>query len=240
LFVDNILLIVPTYMESENIPSLADKLKNALKGYDYEVLVIDDNSPDGTGEQAEKQGLKVLRRPAKLGISSAFIEGIQTTESGIVGLMDADLQHPPELIPRMLNEIYSGADLVIASRYVEGGKIEDWSLRRKIVSGMAIALAHLLLPKTRKIKDPMSGFFLLRREAIKDIGPTRNKGFKILLEILVKGRYNKVVEVPYTFKSRKQGKSKLGIGEIWNYVKHLYRLRRHLDVSWSGAELIEG
>jgi len=225
LFVDKLLLIVPTYMEAENVPPLADRLKNALKGYDYEVLVVDDNSPDGTGEQAEKHGLKVLRRSAKLGISSAFIEGTQTTESGIVGLIDADLQHPPELIPNMLNEIYSGADLVIASRYMEEGKIEGWSLRRKIVSGTAIALARLLLPKTREIKDPMSGFFLLRREVIKDVEPSKNKGFKILLEILVKGKYDKVVEVPYTFKPRERGESKLGIGEIWNYVKYLVNFR---------------
>lgn len=222
---ERLLLILPTYIEAENIPPLADRLKNALKGYNHEVLVVDDASPDGTGKEAEKHGLKVLRRSGKLGISSAFIEGTQTIESEIVGLMDADLQHPPELVPQMFKEI-GEADIVVASRYTEGGKIEGWPLHRKIVSKIATILAHILLPRTRKIKDPMSGFFLLRREVIQDINMSRSKGFKILLEILVKGKYEKVVEVPYTFQERERGESKLNRKQIWEYIKDLYRLSR--------------
>lgn len=224
MVVKKFLLIVPTYMEAENTPLLAERLKVTLKNQNYEILIVDDNSPDGTAKEVVKFGLKVLRRPEKLGISSAFIEGAKTTDSQIVGLMDADLQHPPEVLPRMLEEISEGADLVIASRHVKDGKVEGWSVWRKAVSEIARILAYLLLPKTRKVKDPMSGFFLLRRTVIQDVNLSRSNGFKVLLDILVKGNYEKVVEVPYTFKLRERGKSKLGLGEIWNYVNHLYKL----------------
>ena len=111
----------------------------------------------------------------------------------------------------------------MASRYVDGGKIEGWPLHRRLISRVAIALAHLLLPKTRSVQDPVSGFFLVRREVINGT-PLKPQGLKILLEILAKGKYDKVTEVPYTFQARKSGKSKLGIRETWQYIKQLYKL----------------
>jgi len=217
-------LIVPTYMEAGNITSLAERLRKSLRGCDYEVLVVDDSSPDGTWKEAMRAGFNVIVRPGKMGLASAFVDGMERTRGELVGLMDADLQHPPEVIGGMLNEIHDGADLVVASRYAEGGIIEGLPLHRRIASKTAIALAHLLLPKTREVNDPMSGFFIVKREAVQDVGLSRTKGFKILLEILVKGKYGRLAEVPYRFEPRKKGESKLGRGEIWEYLKQLNRL----------------
>jgi len=224
------LLILPTYMEAENIPLLAEKLRKSLYGYNYEVVVVDDNSPDDTCEIAEKLGFNVVVRPKKMGLASAFLEGAQHAEAELIGVMDADLQHPPEALPLMLNEVYSGSDLVVASRYANGGKIEGWPLHRRLISRVAIALAHLLLSNTRAVKDPVSGFFIVKREVIE--GAQLNpQGFKILLDILTKGKYGKVVEVPYTFKPREHGRSKFDFREIWSYIKHLYKLAHHILVT---------
>lgn len=220
---EKLLIIVPTYMEAENISFLAKELTKPLKGRDYEVLVIDDNSPDYTWKKAKEAGFNVVVRPRKMGLASAFIAGLEHAKGELIGVMDADLQHPPRVLPLMLNEVYNGSDLVVASRYANGGKIEGWPLHRRLISRVAIALAHLLLPKTRSVQDPVSGFFLVRREVINGT-PLKPQGFKILLEILAKGKYDKVTEVPYTFQARKSGKSKLGIREIWQYIKHLYKL----------------
>lgn len=223
LLAKRLLLILPTYMEAENIPFVANELRKSLYDYNYEVVVVDDNSPDDTCEIAKKLGFNVVVRPKKMGLASAFLEGVQHAEAELIGVMDADLQHPPRALPLMLNEVYNGLDLVVASRYVDGGKIEGWPLHRRLISRVAIALAHLLLPKTRSVQDPVSGFFLVRREVINGT-PLKPQGLKILLEILAKGKYDKVTEVPYTFQARKSGKSKLGIREIWQYIKQLYKL----------------
>jgi dolichol-phosphate mannosyltransferase len=140
--------------------------------------------------------------------------------------MDADLQHPPELLPLMLEKAYKGYDLIIASRYIKGGSIEYWSISRRIISFGAIFLAHLLFPKIKNIKDPISGFFMFKREIVKNIH-LNPKGFKILLEILVKGNYQSVVEVPYLFRERRKGKSKLNSKEIINYAIHLLKLKMY-------------
>ena len=155
-----------------------------------------------------------------MGLSSAIIDGFKNADGDIFGVIDADLQHPPELIIRMISRIIDGYDLVIASRYVEGWKIEGWSLVRKLISKIAIYLAKPLT----NVKDPLSGFFMLKRSVI-DCAELQPKGFKLLLEILVKGNYQNVVEIPYTFKERKIGKSKLNLSEIIQYLKlliHLY------------------
>jgi dolichol-phosphate mannosyltransferase len=140
-------------------------------------------------------------------------------------VMDADLQHPPEVIPDLLNKTESGADIVIASRYVEGGGMKEWGLIRKIISKGAIVLAHLLLPTTRKVKDPMSGFFAFRREALGNayLSP---RGYKILLEILIEGRFRNAAEVPYIFENRSGGESKLNARQQVEYLKHLFSLMR--------------
>jgi dolichol-phosphate mannosyltransferase len=137
--------------------------------------------------------------------------------------MDADLQHPPEVIPQLLSEIQRGADLAIASRYVEGASIINWGFRRRLMSRIALLAAKLLLPQVRKVRDPLSGFFLLRRQAIDGVGlnPT---GYKILLEILVKGKASKVVEIPFLFTGRGRGESKLDTRQGLLYLKHACQL----------------
>jgi dolichol-phosphate mannosyltransferase len=222
-------IVVPTYMEAENIPELVERVENALKELSFEIIIVDDNSPDGTADLAEKfndiyGNIKVLRRPGKLGLGSAVLEGFRKAESEVLAIMDADLQHPPELLPQMYRKVQEGYSLVIASRYVDGGGVEGLSFLRKIISLGAVKLAHLILPKTRNIKDPMSGFFMLKREAINDV-ELSSRGFKMLLEILIKGKQNSVVEVPYTFKLRRKGKSKLNLKEIFRYAFLLIKLR---------------
>ncbi len=226
-------MVIPTYNERENLEELIIRINNALKGFKYEVVVVDDNSPDGTAELAEELSrrypIKVVRRPGKLGLASAVLDGVRACSGGLIVVMDADLQHPPELIPKMVYEALNGYDLVIASRYVEGGTISGWGIHRRLISRVAILLAKLLIPRARGVKDPISGYFLFRREVVSsvmnDLSP---RGFKILLELLVKGRYSKVAEVPYEFRVRLRGRSKLGLGELIDYVVSLINLTPYL------------
>ncbi len=227
---EKISLVVPTYNERENLPTLIEALTSVLKGCELEIIVVDDSSPDGTGEVAEQLSriygnVKVLHRGRKKGLASAVIAGFNHTNERILGAIDADLQHPPENICRMLKEIQNGADLVIASRYTEGGGIEDWSKQRELVSKITSLLTRIIFPKIRNIRDPLSGLFLVKREVLEGVN-LNPIGYKVLLEILAKGTYNKVVEVPYIFQKRKKGKSKLGPEEYFCYLKQLFRLAK--------------
>ena len=220
-------LVVPTYCESQNIAILVEKVHQSLSSYSYELVVVDDNSPDGTSEIAnslsQQYPVRVITRRNERGLASAVVEGFKQARGDILGVIDADLQHPPEVIPELLETVMSGADVVIASRYVEGGGSEGWSASRKIISKGSKLLAQVLLPAARGIKDPLSGFFLLRKEVIDgvELSPT---GYKILLEVLVKGKATEVAEVPYIFKVRERGTSNLTSGEGIRYLKHLTRL----------------
>jgi dolichol-phosphate mannosyltransferase len=217
-------IIIPTYNERENLPLLVEKLSEILEEnfVDGEIVIVDDNSPDGTGEIAEKlkekYKMQVLHRKAKLGLSSAVLDGAKIAKGDIIGVMDADLSHPPEEIPKFLRAIKE-ADFVIGSRYKKGGKIENWDLKRKIVSKGAKFLAKPLTSVT----DPLSGFFFFRKKLLEGI-KLNPKGFKIGLEILVKAKPKKIVEIPYTFVGRKKGKSKLNLKEYSNYLHHLLSL----------------
>jgi dolichol-phosphate mannosyltransferase len=220
-------VIVPTYNEAENIKKLIPKIDSVLKCYDYEIVVVDDNSPDGTAKVAEKLAeqypVRVLKRNNKLGLASAILYGFMNANGDVLGVIDADLQHPPELLNEMAKKIKDGYDIVIASRYVKCGGIEGWSFHRLLISKVAILLAKPLT----SVKDPMSGCFLLRRKVIEGVNfnPT---GYKLLLEILVKGNYKRVAEVPYVFRNRAYGQSKLGPSEILRYIRlilHLYNYK---------------
>ena len=221
-------VIVPTYMERESITELIDRIEASLDPLPFELIVVDDSSPDGTAERAEdlnkRHGnIRVIKREGKLGLSSAVLAGFEGARSEVLGVVDADLQHPPELLPEMYGKISDGYDLVVASRYVEGGEIERLGLWRKIVSRGATALAHFLLPGSRRVRDIVSGFFMLRRGVIEGV-ELRPVGYKILLEIVIRGKYDSVAEVPYTFKPRRSGRSSLSLREIWNYMVHIWRL----------------
>jgi dolichol-phosphate mannosyltransferase len=218
-------IIVPTYNERENIRKLTSGIAKACKAYDYEIIIIDDNSPDGTGSVAEELAkkmpkLRVLHRKKKFGLSSAVIEGFKTAKGSVIGVMDADLSQPPENIPSLLKPILSGkAELSIGSRYIKGGSVEVWPLHRRLISLFATILAK---PMT-KVKDPMSGFFFMKKEILKGIH-FKSEGYKIGLEIIVKGSYKHVAEVPYTFKNRFYGKSKISLMEEYYYLKNLAML----------------
>ncbi len=225
-------IIVPTYNERDNVEELIKRIHNSMEniGQKYEVIIVDDNSPDGTAEKAEELSktyrVKVLRRPGKLGLSSAVLDGLKLAEGDLIVVMDADLQHPPEVIPKLLEKVKERCDIVIASRYVKGGSVEGWGFIRRLMSHGAGYIARLLLPSVRGIKDPMSGFFLFRKDVIKE-SKLNPRGFKILLEIVVRGKHAKVCEVPYRFGLRHRGVSKLGTGEIINYLIHVLNLSPH-------------
>ena len=219
-------IIIPTYNERENIEIIVPRIFSALKKQSIrgEVIIVDDNSPDGTGEVAEnmkgKYSVKVIHRSGKLGLSTAVIEGMKRAEGEIIGVMDADLSHPPELIPELVRPIIeNNFYITIGSRYADGGNVIGWPFKRKIVSKVASLLAKPLT----NVKDPMSGLFFFKKDAIKtgELNPT---GYKIGLEIFVKNCSQKIMEIPYTFTDRKKGKSKLGAKENMEYLIHLAKL----------------
>jgi len=222
-------LIVPTYNENDNITPLVERAARALSGRKYEIVIVDDNSRDGTAETASalsgKYPVRVIVRRTERGLASAVVHGFNNTTGDVIGVMDADLQHPPEVVAALADAIDSGADLAIGSRYVKGGGCEGWSFTRRVISKGAIFLSHLLLPRTRGIGDPMSGFFMLKRQVVAgaDLKPT---GYKILLEVIMAGKHTRVVEVPFVFVAREKGESKLSSKTQVDYLKHLYSLMR--------------
>jgi glycosyltransferase involved in cell wall biosynthesis len=223
---DMISLVIPTYNEKENIEMLIPELFQVFwkSGLEAEVIVVDDASPDGTADAAERLSgkfrVRVVRRQGKLGLGSAVLDGFIASRGEILGVMDADMSHPPDKIPEMVRELKKH-DMVFGSRKVPGGGIENWPLYRRIVSGVAGLLAKPLTPLT----DPLSGFFFLNRSLIDDAG-LNPLGFKIGLEIAVKCN-PAIKEVPITFRNRVHGSSKMNRGEIWNYLLHLKSLYAH-------------
>ena len=239
-------IIIPTYNESENILRLIDEIEKNLPTSDYtEIVIVDDNSPDGTGklvqnyineqddEHQKEVGtrttscrVKIVHRTGKNGLIPAIMDGVRQSSGRNVIIMDADFSHPPEVIPRMMQELKMNPNsIVIGSRYVEGGKVVGWPTKRKILSAGASFLARFGL-NVRRVKDPMSGLFALPRQLIENIS-IDTKGYKILLEILVKNKEIPTKEVPYTFIDRTSGKSKMDNGVILNYAKAIWQLYRH-------------
>lgn len=221
-------IVIPTYNEKDNIVNLVEAIHSVLKDYDYEIVFVDDNSRDGTIELARslagRYPVKILVRTNEKGLATAVIYGFNNTTGKNILVMDADLQHPPQVIPAMLEAIKK-ADIVVGSRYVPGGGCENWGFLRRLNSRGAIALSHLFLPRTRAVKDPVSGFFMLRRSVLE--GAHMNPiGYKILMELLYEGNYRKVTEVPFMFLTRSQGASKLKIKTEIDYLKHIFSLMR--------------
>lgn len=214
----NTTIIVPTYNEAENIPELVERLKQFVKPRD--IFVVDDNSPDGTASIAAKLGCRVLLRHRDKGLSAAVVDGLKHISEGKVVIMDADLQHPPELVLRLLKAL-DRRDIAVASRYYRGGGTEGWSGKRKLVSMVANLLGRPFAPK---VKDRMSGFFAVRREAVPPLETLNTKGFKILLEILARSDNATTLEIPYTFAGRKRGESKLKSAQITEYLRQLIDL----------------
>jgi dolichol-phosphate mannosyltransferase len=215
-------VIVPSFNERENVPALYRKLTAALAGTSFEMIVVDDNSPDGTAEVARAlsrsvPNLRVIHRIGRRGLSSAVTEGMGATSAPFIAVIDADLQHDETILPEMLRLAQSGDDVVIGTRYAGGGAMSGGlSATREKGSRFATQLATTLTGVN--LSDPMSGFFLLRREIYEDVAPELSRdGFKILLDIVVTATHErrrsggalKVGEVPYSFRARQSGESKM-------------------------------
>lgn len=228
-------LVVPTFNERERLPELVRAIfaAYAAGGVDGQLVIVDDNSPDGTGDVADELArsfpIKVVHRAGKLGLGTAVIEGFDAAAAEIVGVIDADLSHPPDLVPRMLSVLQQeGADIVIGSRYIPGGGTRNWEMSRVLMSRFACLLARRLTP----VRDPTSGFFLIRRERARGVTISAG-GFKICLELLIRSEPKLVIEVPYVFAGRTVGESKMNWKEAAGYLRqlrdlHAYRRTRHL------------
>jgi dolichol-phosphate mannosyltransferase len=218
-------VVVPTYNEAGSVPKLAARLQAALTGRDWELVIVDDGSPDGTADIAEalapRIAVRVVRRSAKAGLASAVLAGIAAARGDVLVVMDADLSHPPELVPELADAIVSGADLAVGSRYVKGGGIRDWPLRRRVVSRVACLMGSALVP----IRDATSGFFAFRRSVVDGV-KLNPIGFKIGFEVIARGHYRTAIEVPYTFRDREVGASKFGRREIMQYAVQLGQVAR--------------
>ena len=220
----DITVVVPTFNERENVGELVSRLDQVLAGRAWEVVFVDDDSTDGTLEALRKLAqqdtrVRLIHRIGRRGLSSAVVEGIQSSASPIVAVMDADLQHDETILPNMLAELKSGeTDLVVGSRYVDGGGLGDWNKDRAQMSSFATAVSRLVV--SQSLTDPMSGFFMFRRQAFDGaVRRLSSQGYKILLDILASSKTPvRVKELPYTFRSRAHGESKLDSAVVWEYL----------------------
>lgn len=221
-------VIVPTYNERDSLPRLLDRLAGLAAHHALQVVVVDDGSPDGTGELAERYAregvfpLVVVHRDRKAGLASAAVDGVAAARGEIVSVIDADLSHPPEVLADLAAAVRNGVDVAIASRYVAGGGIEAWPLLRRAVSRGATWLARAVLGL--RVRDPLSGFFAVRRELLLDRRYS-GIGYKLLVEILATHPDARVVEIPYRFVDRAHGTSKLSAAEVLAYLRLLLTLR---------------
>ena len=221
-------ILLPTYNESSSIEKMLDAIKTIIPtNICTEVLVVDDDSPDGTSDTVNsyiKKSDGVIRfrihtRKNKRGVASAIIDGIRVAKGKFVLVMDSDFAHPPQLIQTMYEKVLNNeCEIVIGSRYITGGKFDDWPFHRKFMSRLASILPKFLLGLN--IKDPNSGFFVIKKDLIKNLS-FEAIGEKALLEILVKTKGVKIKEIPYICKNRKEGDSKFNSKVINNYFKLL-------------------
>jgi dolichol-phosphate mannosyltransferase len=217
-------IVVPTFNEHDNIVPLLNRLKAVLAGIAWEAIFVDDDSPDGTAEAVRAAGrqdmrVRCIQRIGRRGLAGACIEGILASSAPYVVVMDADLQHDEAILPQMLEALRSdGCDMVVGSRYVEGGGVGDWSTQRQRASSLATRLAHLVT-KT-DIADPMSGFFMLRRTVFESVmRGLSTQGFKILLDILATAQTPlRIKEIAYHFRQRVAGESKLDTLVAWEFA----------------------
>jgi len=223
-------VVVPTYNERDRLGVLVEAIFDAYAAehVDGELVIVDDNSPDGTGaladDLARRYRIRVLHRPGKLGLGTAVIEGFAAAAAAIVGVVDGDLSHPPRMLPRMLAVMKNyDADVVIGSRYIPGGGTRNWGPARLLMSRVACLMARGVTP----VRDATSGFFLIRKDLAGGVKISAG-GFKICLELLVRGRPRRVVEIPYVFEGRTAGESKMNWKEALGYLDQLKDLRRFI------------
>lgn len=216
-------LVTPTYNERENVALLAEEIFALLAScddIDLELIVVDDNSPDGTGAAAEalraRFPVQVVHRPGKLGLGSAVVAGWQRSQRPYLGVIDADLSHDPAILPELIRGLREH-DLVMGSRFGVTSRVEEWALHRKLISCLGVAMARALTGA----EDPLSGYFALRREVLDADFDLTSTGYKILLEILVKGQYQTHRSIPYVFRNRQFSNSKLNWHEHLLFAKQI-------------------
>ena len=218
-------IIVPTYNERENLAPLATRIFAACDRASTRLLIIDDNSPDATADEARRLSrdfpVDVHVRTAERGLATAVIEGLRRAAGDVLVVMDADLSHPPESIPALVRALDNPrVQMAIGSRFVPGGRVDlHWPLHRRLNS----LAGRLMARPLTSVRDMMSGFFAVRRRDL-DLARLRPIGYKIALELIVRHRWRNVVEIPITFSDRKAGVTKLGTAEQLRYLRHLARL----------------
>ncbi len=219
-------LIIPTYNEAKNIPLLIEEIFSVIDTHkiDLEIIVVDDNSPDGTAmvvkQISARYPVRLISRAGKLGLGSAVREGFAASLREIIGVMDADLSHNPIILNQLINSL-SDYDIAIGSRFEKESHVEQWAWWRKALSLTGVYFAK----KLTGVHDPLSGYFFLRRSVIEKAS-LNTTGYKILLEILVKGTYQRVAEIPFNFRMRKYSTSKL------NYREYFLFMTQLMEYSW--------
>jgi dolichol-phosphate mannosyltransferase len=241
-------VIVPTVNERDNVEHVVQCLDVALRGIAWEAIFVDDDSPDGTAECVRRLGqsdhrVRLVHRVHRRGLSSACVEGMLASSAPFLAVMDADRQHDERILPEMLAAVRGGGfDVAVGSRYVEGGGTGDWSQQRRFVSRFATRLARLVLKAD--LRDPMSGFFLLRREVLNEVVHELSAiGFKILVDIFASAaRPLRFKEIPYSFRARRAGVSKLDNLVVWEYLVMLLdkSLGRYVPVRFIPFAFIGG
>jgi dolichol-phosphate mannosyltransferase len=245
-------IIVPTFNERDNVRELVERLDHCLTGLAWEIIFVDDDSRDGTLDVLQdisrsNSRVRYLHRIGRRGLASAVVEGVLSTSSPFVAILDCDLQHDETVLPTMLNRLLAAdCDLVVASRYMETGSVSNWTKRRRFFSQIATKVANLVLPS--HLTDPMSGFFMIRRRAFDlAVRHLSNQGYKILLDIVLSARPSlRVEEIPYTFQTRVRGESKLDSMVVLDYlmllidkvIGHIIPLRFIMFASIGGMGLI--
>lgn len=223
-------IIIPTFNEKDNLRPLAQRIDAALHGVtEYEVVFVDDSVDDTPALMEvmsnEDRRIRYRHRSGEKGLASAVVLGMGMAKGEILACMDADLQHPPEMLATMYRAILSGADIVLPSRYIDGGGDEGLNAFRKLASNTAKWIGVALLKPLRHVSDPTSGFFMMRSAVVKD-RPLNPLGWKILMEVLVMGDYGKVVEIPYSFVERNAGVSKMSLKVTLQYFVHVFSLMK--------------
>jgi dolichol-phosphate mannosyltransferase len=238
-------VVIPTLRERANLEQLLPRLFEILRraGIEAEVIVVDDDSRDGTDELCRQLGtrhsLRLITRQDARGLASAVLRGLQESTGEICVVMDADLSHPPEAVPDLVDSIRSPfCDVAIGSRYVKGGSVDpDWSWFRRLNSKVATLLAKGLT----NAADPLAGFFAIRRDTFSRATELKPLGYKVLLELIVRCECRQIFEVPIAFRDRKLGTSKLSAGQIWLYLRHLARLYpAHLTARRANSQRVSG
>lgn len=225
-------LVLPTFNEAENIEAMIRSVSEVLEHSQiaYELIVVDDDSPDKTWLRALSLGgefpkTRVMRRVGERGLATAVIRGWQASRGEVLGVIDADLQHPPEVIPKLWSQVEGGAELVVASRRADGGGVSNWSWRRRLISKTAQSIGLLTLPEVvGRVRDPMSGYLLVRRDKVEGVS-FNPRGYKILIEILARADIGKISEVGYVFQERTGNESKVTWQLYGEYLLHLGMLR---------------